>query len=145
MHHCCLVSAAGSGAARSFMPGWERWHAHRSGFPEALRTLWEVLNALAGHAAWMSTSMPEQAKAYTTRVGAGPYPTEIFGELGESIRSIGAEYGTTTGRPRRVGWLDIPALRYATRWGSLPVLATLPACCIPLWWVMSPPCAYQMP
>jgi adenylosuccinate synthase len=56
-----------------------------------------------------------QAKAYTTRVGAGPYPTEIFGDLGEELRRIGAEYGTTTGRPRRVGWLDIPALRYATR------------------------------
>lgn len=56
-----------------------------------------------------------QAKAYTTRVGAGPYPTEIFGELAEDIRRIGAEYGTTTGRPRRVGWLDIPALKYATR------------------------------
>ena len=57
-----------------------------------------------------------QAKAYTTRVGAGPYPTEIFGDLAEELRRIGAEYGTTTGRPRRVGWLDIPALRYATRW-----------------------------
>jgi hypothetical protein len=56
-----------------------------------------------------------QAKAYTTRVGAGPYPTEIFGDLAEELRRIGAEYGTTTGRPRRVGWLDIPALRYATR------------------------------
>lgn len=59
------------------------------------------------------------AKAYTTRVGAGPYPTEIFGELGEEIRRIGAEYGTTTGRPRRVGWLDIPALKYATRINGL--------------------------
>ncbi|CAL8468716.1 g8256 [Coccomyxa elongata] len=59
------------------------------------------------------------AKAYTTRVGAGPYPTEIFGELGEDIRRIGAEYGTTTGRPRRVGWLDIPALKYATRINGL--------------------------
>ena len=58
---------------------------------------------------------PVQAKAYTTRVGAGPYPTEIFGDLAEEVRAIGAEYGTTTGRPRRVGWLDIPALRYATR------------------------------
>jgi adenylosuccinate synthase len=54
-----------------------------------------------------------QAKAYTTRVGAGPYPTEIFGELGENIRAIGREYGTTTGRPRRVGWLDMVALNYA--------------------------------
>ncbi|EIE22319.1 Adenylosuccinate synthetase [Coccomyxa subellipsoidea C-169] len=59
------------------------------------------------------------AKAYTTRVGAGPYPTEIFGDLGEDIRRIGAEYGTTTGRPRRVGWLDIPALKYATRINGL--------------------------
>jgi adenylosuccinate synthase len=48
-------------------------------------------------------------------VGAGPYPTEVFGPLADDLRRIGAEYGTTTGRPRRVGWLDIPALRYATR------------------------------
>lgn len=58
-------------------------------------------------------SPPTQAKAYTTRVGAGPYPTEIFGELGEEIRAIGHEYGTTTGRPRRVGWMDTVALNYA--------------------------------
>ena len=57
-----------------------------------------------------------QAKAYTTRVGAGPYPTEIFGEAADTLREVGREYGTTTGRPRRVGWLDIPALRYATRY-----------------------------
>ncbi len=56
-----------------------------------------------------------QAKAYTTRVGAGPYPTEISGDLAESLREAGGEYGTTTGRPRRVGWLDIPCLKYATR------------------------------
>lgn len=66
-----------------------------------------------------------QAKAYTTRVGAGPYPTEIFGDLGEDIRRIGAEYGTTTGRPRRVGWLDIPALKYATRCAADPLLSKL--------------------
>ncbi|CAL5221508.1 g3712 [Coccomyxa viridis] len=59
------------------------------------------------------------AKAYTTRVGAGPYPTEVFGDLAEDLRRIGVEYGTTTGRPRRVGWLDIPALRYATRINGL--------------------------
>ena len=53
------------------------------------------------------------AKAYTTRVGAGPYPTEIHGSLGDDIRAAGGEYGTTTGRPRRCGWLDIVALRYA--------------------------------
>jgi len=52
-------------------------------------------------------------KAYTTRVGEGPYPTEEFGEIGQEIREKGGEYGATTGRPRRVGWLDLPALRYA--------------------------------
>ena len=56
-----------------------------------------------------------QAKAYTTRVGAGPYPTEIFGDLAEELREIGAEYGTTTGRPRRIGWLDLVALKFASR------------------------------
>lgn len=55
-------------------------------------------------------------KAYTTRVGEGPYPTEIHGDLAETLREVGAEYGTTTGRPRRIGWLDIPALQYVTRW-----------------------------
>lgn len=59
------------------------------------------------------------AKAYTTRVGAGPYPTELHGDVADSLREIGAEYGTTTGRPRRIGWLDIPALRYASRINGL--------------------------
>ncbi len=54
-------------------------------------------------------------KAYTTRVGAGVFPTEIGGELGDKLREAGQEYGTTTGRPRRIGWLDIPLLRYAIR------------------------------
>lgn len=54
-----------------------------------------------------------QLKAYTTRVGAGPYPTEVFEGLAEELREIGREYGTTTGRPRRIGWLDIPAAIYA--------------------------------
>jgi len=54
-------------------------------------------------------------KAYTTRVGEGPFPTEIAGEAGELLRRRGGEYGATTGRPRRVGWLDIPALRQAVR------------------------------
>jgi adenylosuccinate synthase len=53
------------------------------------------------------------AKAYTTRVGSGPYPTELHGELGDAVRAAGHEYGTTTGRPRRCGWLDGVALRYA--------------------------------
>ncbi|MEQ9095386.1 MAG: adenylosuccinate synthase [Phycisphaerales bacterium] len=52
-------------------------------------------------------------KAYTTRVGLGPMPTEIEGELAQTIRDRGGEYGTTTGRPRRIGWLDLVALRYS--------------------------------
>jgi adenylosuccinate synthase len=55
------------------------------------------------------------AKAYTTRVGAGPFPTELDDALGVEIRERGGEFGTTTGRPRRTGWLDLVALRYAAR------------------------------
>ncbi|MER3412134.1 MAG: adenylosuccinate synthase, partial [Thermoleophilia bacterium] len=55
------------------------------------------------------------AKAYVTRVGEGPFPTEIEGEEGARVRVLGAEYGTVTGRERRCGWLDLVALRYATR------------------------------
>jgi adenylosuccinate synthase len=52
-------------------------------------------------------------KAYTSRVGDGPMPTELFDETGEIIRSVGREYGMTTGRSRRVGWLDLPAIKWA--------------------------------
>ncbi len=52
-------------------------------------------------------------KAYCTRVGSGPFPTELDNEVGEKIRQIGREFGSTTGRSRRTGWLDIPALKYA--------------------------------
>ena len=52
-------------------------------------------------------------KAYCTRVGSGPFPTELDNEVGEKIRQIGREFGATTGRPRRCGWLDLPALRYS--------------------------------
>jgi adenylosuccinate synthase len=62
-------------------------------------------------------------KAYGTRVGAGPFPTELNGDLAELIRERGGEYGTTTGRARRVGWLDLVALRYAARINSLTALA----------------------
>jgi len=58
-------------------------------------------------------------KAYTTRVGAGPFPTELTGGLGDQIREQGNEYGTTTGRPRRCGWLDAFAVRYAAAVNSL--------------------------
>jgi adenylosuccinate synthase len=59
------------------------------------------------------------AKAYATRVGAGPFPTELDDAVGEEIRERGGEFGTTTGRPRRTGWLDLVALRYAARLNTL--------------------------
>jgi adenylosuccinate synthase len=52
-------------------------------------------------------------KAYCTRVGSGPFPTELFDEVGDNIRNKGREFGSVTGRPRRTGWLDLPALKYA--------------------------------
>jgi adenylosuccinate synthase len=63
------------------------------------------------------------AKAYTTRVGAGPFPTELDDDLGAHIRERGGERGTTTGRDRRTGWLDLVALRYAVRINTLSSLA----------------------
>ena len=51
-------------------------------------------------------------KAYCTRVGSGPFPTELHGEEGEKLRTLGSEFGATTGRPRRCGWIDIPQLKY---------------------------------
>jgi adenylosuccinate synthase len=54
-------------------------------------------------------------KAYVTRVGAGPFPSELSNDIGDKIREIGKEYGTTTGRPRRCGWIDIVALKYVCR------------------------------
>jgi adenylosuccinate synthase len=62
------------------------------------------------------------AKAYTTRVGAGPFPSELHGEMAEAIRERGGEFGTTTGRARRIGWLDLVALRYAARLNTLSAL-----------------------
>jgi adenylosuccinate synthase len=63
------------------------------------------------------------AKAYGTRVGSGPFPTEVDGAFADMLRERGGEYGTTTGRPRRVGWIDLVALRYAARINSLTALA----------------------
>jgi adenylosuccinate synthase len=62
-------------------------------------------------------------KAYTTRVGAGPFPTELDDAIGDQLRDRGHEFGTTTGRERRCGWLDLVALRYATRLNRLSALA----------------------
>jgi len=63
------------------------------------------------------------AKAYTTRVGEGPFPTELFGEIGNRLRETGSEYGAVTGRPRRCGWYDAVAIRYAARINGLDGLA----------------------
>lgn len=63
------------------------------------------------------------AKAYNTRVGAGPFPTEDEGEAGMTMAKTGAEFGTVSGRPRRCGWLDLPLLRYATQLNGFTELA----------------------
>lgn len=63
------------------------------------------------------------SKAYATRVGSGPFPTELHGEMGNRLREAGAEFGATTGRPRRCGWIDIPALRLAVRINGMNGLA----------------------
>jgi adenylosuccinate synthase len=86
-------------------------------------------NPLAG-AACVGTGVGPKAideiwgisKAYTTRVGAGPFPSELHDEMGELIRTAGGEFGTTTGRPRRTGWLDLVALRYAARLNTMTSL-----------------------
>ena len=79
-------------------------------------------NATAGGACTGSGIPPTRVdkviaivKAYTTRVGEGPFPTELIDEDGERLRKVGQEYGTTTGRPRRCGWYDVPIARYASR------------------------------
>jgi len=79
-------------------------------------------NSTAGGASTGSGIGPNQisrvigiVKAYTTRVGSGPFPTELDNEEGERLRQAGAEFGTTTGRPRRCGWYDAPIARYSAR------------------------------
>jgi adenylosuccinate synthase len=79
-------------------------------------------NATAGGACTGSGIPPTRVsgviaivKAYTTRVGEGPFPTELLDDLGERLRTVGAEFGTTTGRPRRCGWFDAVIGRYASR------------------------------
>jgi len=87
-------------------------------------------NSTAGGAATGSGISPKAldfilgiTKAYITRVGAGPLPTEMTGPLGETIREKGAEYGASTGRPRRCGWFDSVVVRYAKRINGLDALA----------------------
>ncbi len=65
------------------------------------------------------------AKAYATRVGSGPFPTELEGEVAERLRKVGLEFGSTTGRPRRCGWLDLAALRSAHRLNGFTSLALM--------------------
>jgi adenylosuccinate synthase len=87
-------------------------------------------NAVAGGAAIGAGIGPNRidtvigvSKAYATRVGAGPFPTELDDAMGVHLREAGAEFGSVTGRPRRTGWLDLPALRYAARVNGLDGLA----------------------
>lgn len=63
------------------------------------------------------------AKAYTTKVGAGPFPTELFDSTGQRLRDVGHEYGTTTGRPRRCGWLDTRIIKYSSQINGLDEIA----------------------
>lgn len=63
------------------------------------------------------------SKAYCTRVGNGPFPTELTGEIGEKLREAGQEFGATTGRPRRCGWIDLVALKYAVQINGMDELA----------------------
>jgi adenylosuccinate synthase len=77
-------------------------------------------NCVAGHAAAGSgfgkardAKVIMVAKAYATRVGSGPFPSELHDDMGALLRSKGSEFGATTGRPRRCGWLDLVALKYA--------------------------------
>lgn len=65
------------------------------------------------------------AKCYSTRVGGGPFPTELHDEIGQRIRDVGREYGTTTGRPRRCGWFDAVAVRYTARLSGVDTLSMM--------------------
>ncbi|HUK66206.1 MAG TPA: adenylosuccinate synthase, partial [Anaeromyxobacteraceae bacterium] len=87
-------------------------------------------NTVAGNAATGAGVGPTSidrvigiTKAYSTRVGSGPYPSELNDETGERLRRLGGEFGATTGRPRRTGWIDALALRYAARVNGLDGLA----------------------
>ena len=66
-------------------------------------------------------------KAYTTRVGSGPFPTELFDEVGETMTQVGREFGATTGRRRRCGWLDLVALKYAVQVNGVTELTMMKA------------------
>lgn len=84
-------------------------------FCTASSCLASAITAGSGIPAKNITRVTAVVKAYTTRVGAGPFPTELFDADGEEIRKVGVEFGTTTGRPRRCGWLDTELLRFAVK------------------------------
>lgn len=83
-------------------------------------------------------------KAYCTRVGEGPFPSEIHGDEAEALREAGGEFGTTTGRPRRVGWLDIPALRFAVDLNDLDSFALTKADVLDGWETIPVVTAYRL-
>ncbi|MBE6400364.1 MAG: adenylosuccinate synthetase, partial [Lentisphaerae bacterium] len=80
--------------------------------PQSVRDVWGVI------------------KAYTTRVGEGPFPTELFDDTGEKLRQVGREFGATTGRPRRCGWFDAVASRYACMVNGINKLAVTKLDCL---------------
>jgi adenylosuccinate synthase len=84
-------------------------------FVTATHTLASYVPAAMGIPPSMAGKPLGVTKCYATRVGSGPFPTEIKGAMADTLRTLGNEYGATTGRPRRVGWLDLVALRYTVR------------------------------
>ncbi|MBI2404950.1 adenylosuccinate synthase [Candidatus Gottesmanbacteria bacterium] len=92
-------------------------------FATASNTLVGVVNIGGGIPIDKVDKVVGVVKAYLSRVGAGPVPTELFNNLAERIREKGAEYGTTTGRPRRIGWLDLEEVRFCRRLNSVSTIA----------------------
>jgi adenylosuccinate synthase len=92
-------------------------------FVTSSNTLSGGASAGSGVAPWALTRIIGIVKAYTTRVGSGPFPTELTGDIGKYLRREGAEFGTTTGRPRRCGWLDIVILRSSVRLNGITEIA----------------------
>jgi adenylosuccinate synthase len=84
-------------------------------------------------------------KAYATRVGSGPFPTELMDEVGERMRQEGREFGSTTGRPRRCGWIDLPALKYAMMINGVTQLIMMKADVLNIFEEIEICTAYQLP
>ncbi|RXK50712.1 adenylosuccinate synthase [Aquirufa rosea] len=84
-------------------------------------------------------------KAYATRVGSGPFPTELEDEVGEAMRQEGREFGSTTGRPRRCGWIDLPALKYAMMINGVTQLIMMKADVLNIFEEIQVCTAYEMP